>query len=277
MQYSSVDFPRIVTTRSCTITFEGSTLTIKSDDPAYDTLIKAIGDEDWDALPSLMSPATAVKNLSDGRLRVDGGQVYLTDEDGNEFEVPGSLNDCIILHIDKNLDLGGLVNFAVNLQDNPSRRSVQQLFGWLETANLTITDDGHFLAYKAVKEDFTDCHTGTVDNSPGQRVRIARNRVDDDPTRHCSHGFHVAAWDYVATGPMQGDKIVQVKVNPRDVVAVPTDYNSTKMRVHDYLVMKEVDKPVREPLYVEPSEDSDSGSDYYDDYDDDDDDDDGWL
>ena len=284
MNYSSENFPRIVTTRSIVITHEGETLTVKSDDPTYGRLLEAIRSENWDDVPALLSPKQAVKTLSNGQLYVDGSQVILQEEDGAEWPVPGALNDCLLMHLQENLPLGGLVNFAKNLRQNPSRRSVHQLFGWIESANLTITEDGCFLAWKRVNDDFTDIHSGTVDNSVGAVVEMPRNEVDDDPTRHCSHGYHVCSWDYLRN--FGGSRVLQIKVNPADVVSVPTDYNNTKMRVCRYEVMQEVElpdefeQPVTGPLYTEGvlasydnvasyEESCDDYSSYY--YDDDDD------
>jgi methionyl-tRNA synthetase len=36
-----------------------------------------------------------------------------------------------------------------------------------------------------------------------------------------------------------GDKLLDVEVDPQDVVAVPTDYNGTKMRVSKFKVVSE--------------------------------------
>jgi hypothetical protein len=48
-----------------------------------------------------------------------------------------------------------------------------------------------------------------------------------------------------------------VKVNPADVVAVPTDYNGTKMRVCRFEVLEECkQEAVKKPLYDVDSVDS---------------------
>ena len=119
---SSKDFPRIVTKQSIVIVYDGKHNTVKSDHPNYDKLITALRDEKWDDVPSLVSPEEAVKELSNDRLRVEDGQVYLTDEDGGEFAVSSSLNDNIMLHIEQGLDMKPLVEFAesaANFSGNP--------------------------------------------------------------------------------------------------------------------------------------------------------------
>ena len=66
-------------------------------------------------------------------------------------------------------------------------------------------------------------------------MTIAREKVDKNREQTCSTGLHVASYNY-AKG-YSGDVMIMVKVNPRDVVAVPTDYNNEKMRVCQYEVM----------------------------------------
>jgi hypothetical protein len=127
------------------------------------------------------------------------------------------------------------------LMDNPSKRAVDELYRFLEACDLPITNDGHFLAYKRVRGDFTDIHSGRFDNSVGAKPRLRRNEVDEDSNRTCSHGLHVCSAAYLphfGSGP--GNRVVVVKVDPADVVAVPQDYNNAKMRVCAYEVVEDV-------------------------------------
>jgi len=125
---------------------------------------------------------------------------------------------------------------------NPSHRSVMQLFAFLDKNRQAITTDGDFIAYKRVRSDFRDIHTGMFDNSPGEIVDMERNMVDDEPTRTCSNGLHVANWDYACNHFGNGEGVmIAVKVNPADVVSVPIDYNQSKMRVCAYKVLEVVE------------------------------------
>jgi hypothetical protein len=133
-----------------------------------------------------------------------------------------------------------MVNFMENLMLNPSKRAVTELYGFLEKGNLPITPDGHFLAYKKVKQDYTDCYTGTMDNSVGQVVEMERNSVDDDQNRTCSTGLHFCSREYL--NHFGGERVMILKINPRDVVSIPNDYNDTKGRACRYEVIDEIDK-----------------------------------
>lgn len=131
-----------------------------------------------------------------------------------------------------------LIRFLENLYQNPSYRAVTELYGFLDACDLPITEDGCFLTYKRVRENYTDIHTGTFDNKIGAICKMARNRVNEDRDVTCSEGLHVCSYDYLAS--FGGARTVICKVNPRDVVAVPSDYNNQKMRVCEYTVVGEV-------------------------------------
>ncbi len=99
---------------------------------------------------------------------------------------------------------------------------------------IPITADGCFLAYKGVRADYKDVHSGIFDNSPGQSHEMDRAAVSDDPNYHCHFGFHVGSESY-AKG--FGPKVVICKVDPEYVVCVPNDYECQKMRVCKYSVI----------------------------------------
>jgi hypothetical protein len=125
-----------------------------------------------------------------------------------------------------------------NMMTNPSFRAVNELYGFLEKNNLPITPDGHFLAYKRVRENYTDCHTGKMDNSVGKVVEMERNKVDDNQNNTCSSGLHFCSENYLRS--FGGERTVIVKINPRDVVSIPTDYDNSKGRACRYEVIGEV-------------------------------------
>jgi hypothetical protein len=128
-----------------------------------------------------------------------------------------------------------------NLMTNPSKRAVDELYGFLEKNSLPITPDGHFLAYKKVRNDYLDIHSGTMDNSVGKIVEMERNEVDDNKDRTCSSGLHFCSQDYLPHfGNGSDNRVVILKINPRDVVSIPSDYNNAKGRACRYEVVGEI-------------------------------------
>jgi len=204
----------------------------------------------------------AVATFSDGLVEIKNGQVTYEGE-----VVHGSISKRILEFMSKGLPFQPLVNFLNNLMENPSMQSQKELYDFLEHEHLPITEDGHFLAYKAVRSDYKDKYRGTFDNSVGQVVKMQRAKVDDDRARGCSDGLHAGALNYVAGyGSVEsGDRIVIVKINPRDVVSVPSDCNCEKLRTCRYEVVGEYQGELLKPLYS-----SDFSYDEHEDYEDDD-------
>ena len=140
--------------------------------------------------------------------------------------------------VENDFPLDGFKNFILNLANNPSAASREELHGFLEACSLPITDDGHFLAYKKVGTNYRDCHTGTIDNSIGQIVEMPREKVNPNRDETCSHGLHVCSRSYLSF--FTGSHVMICKINPKDVVSVPSDYDNAKMRVCRYEVIEEL-------------------------------------
>jgi acyl carrier protein len=103
-----------------------------------------------------------------------------------------------------------------------------------------ITDEGMILAYKRVREDYMDIHSGTIRNAVGDSPSMPRNKVDENKDRTCSDGLHFCSFSYLphfGSGP--GSKVVILEIHPKDVVAIPSDYNDAKGRTCAYTVIGE--------------------------------------
>lgn len=158
----------------------------------------------------------------------------------NGEPIHNSLTDRIVRMVEEGFKVDSLVRFLEKLQQNPSFRVVNNLYDFLEHGKIPITEDGDFLAYKAVRGDWKDIHSGTLDNSIGAVVQVPRNQVDEDASRTCSYGLHVCSFEYLSHFAREDGHVVIVKVSPADVVAIPADYNNTKMRTARYEVLSEV-------------------------------------
>jgi hypothetical protein len=179
--------------------------------------------------------AVVTKALKGSAAELRGSNVYYKDEIVNSL-----LAKRILTLTKEGFDASPLLLFLENLMSNPSKRAVDELYGFLEVSKLPITDDGHFLAYKSVRDNYKDHYSGTMDNSVGAIVSMERNAVDEDKDRTCSSGLHFAAHEY-AEG-FGGGKMVVLKINPRDVVAIPSDYSNQKGRCSTYEVLEEVER-----------------------------------
>jgi hypothetical protein len=212
----------------------------------YKLIIDALPTASSDELLNLVDIEKAVATFSKGQVDVKNGRVYYQNE-----EVHGSISSRILEFMKQGLPFEPLVNFLNNLMENPSMQSQQELYDFLEHEHLPITEDGHFLAYKAVRSDYMDKYAGKFDNHVGNICEMTRAKVDDNRSVGCSQGLHAGALNYVANYGCadSGDHIMIVKINPRDVVSVPHDCNHEKLRTCRYEVVGEYQGELLKPLY----------------------------
>lgn len=221
---------------SVTLYYEGEIYTTTSDSKFWSQIKDAVKKENWEALRNYIDLSSGIKayaKSSKGAIEVRDGAVFF-----HGTPIHGALIDRILDMQSQGFEIKPLVALLENIMKNPSYSSREQLYRFLEANKLPITPDGCFLAYKRIRKDWTDCYTGKFDNSIGKVVSMHRALVDDDPNRTCSAGLHVCSLEYL--GHFWGERVVAVKVNPKDVVSVPVDYHNSKMRVAEYTVVEEL-------------------------------------
>ena len=229
-----------------TVVLNNKSFQVLPDHLNYKMILEALPSATSDELLEMIDIEKAVATFSDGLVEIKNGQVTYEGE-----VVHGSISKRILEFMSKGLPFQPLVIFLKNLMENPSMQSQKELYDFLEHEHLPITEDGHFLAYKAVRSDYKDKYRGVFDNSVGQICEMTRSKVDDDRGRGCSNGLHAGALNYVAGyGSVESnDKIVIVKINPKDVVSVPSDCNFEKLRTCRYEVVGEYQGELLKPLY----------------------------
>ena len=247
-----------ILSNSVVLNFEGRTIPINKGDGRYSDVIQAIKENRLDDIPDLVDVTTF---FSKQGFEIKNGVLHIDNE-----PMPEMLSQRVLSFREEGLPFEPLLKFWENLKLNPSFNSRQMLYKFLEHNGHPLTEDGCFIAYRGVTSDFKDLHTKTFNNSVGSLCEVPRASVDDNPNNTCSHGLHVACFEY-ANG--FGSQLIEVKVNPIDVVAVPTDYNGTKMRVCKFEVMAIGEKIRTENLYNESSQNDEESEDMHD-YNDDD-------
>jgi hypothetical protein len=232
-------FPYMLSNESATVFFEGRVLQVLNTDSRFEPLVEhlKLPTHDRDVLEGLLDKPKQIARLTEGLVEVREDTVFYKNEAVND-----TLAQKLVSLIDGGFDARPWARFMSNLMENPSYRSREQLYQFLEKHGAPITPDGHFIAFKNVRSDFKDIHSGTFDNSPGKIVAMPRQAVDDDQNRTCSAGLHACASPYLDHFYRSGSRTVAVKINPRDVVSIPTDYDFAKMRVSQYEVLSEVDR-----------------------------------
>lgn len=228
-------YPYMIQGSNIVVVVGSKSHTINKTHISYTKVLAAIKANDWDTVNDVIDPKKVVIDFGAGNVSIEGTKLFWKDK-----ELNSSLATRMINMLQDGFPIEPMVAFMENLMLNPSRRAVTELYGFLEKNNLPITPDGHFLAFKKIKLDYTDVYTGKMDNSVGKVVEMERNEVNDDKEQTCSAGLHFCSRDYL--GHFGGERIVIVKINPADVVSIPTDYNDSKGRACRYEVIDEIDK-----------------------------------
>jgi hypothetical protein len=274
--------PFVYANGELTLILNGKSVLVTQDHPMINIIKKELPTATVERMLDLLDVNKVVDNYvsnAGDRALVKDGQVYL---DGKA--VHSTVTQRIMDFISAGLPISSLLKFLERVSANPSFTAQQELFDFLQNKKLPLTEDGCFIAYKAVGPDWMDKYEHKYRNKPGDKPSMPRCEVDDDRTNECSRGLHVGTIEYVYTygNPGSGDHIIVVKVDPADVVAVPKDYNFQKLRTWTYEVMNEFEGELPGHLYnntVDQALDDDESwldeldNDYeYDEYDEEDDD-----
>ena len=228
-----MSYPFLIQGKNIVVVIGNNSHTISSTHISYEKIKEAIKAADWDTVKELIEPRKVVLNYGAGNVAIQGDKMFWK---GQEFH--NHLAAKMIEMYQEGFPIEPMVKFMENLMSNPSKRAVDELYGFLEKGNLPITADGHFLAYKKVRDDYLDVHSGTMDNSVGKIVEMERNAVDDRAENTCSTGLHFCSQYYL--NHFGGSRTMILKINPRDVVSIPADYNASKGRACRYEVIGEV-------------------------------------
>ena len=240
-----MSYPFLIQGDNVVVVIDNKPHTINKTHITYQKVVDAIKAGDWDAVKDAIEPKKVVLNYGKGNVSIQGETLYWK---GRELNTGLAVK--MIDMLKEGFPIEPMVNFMENLYQNPSHRAVTELYGFLEKGNLPITPDGHFLAYKKVRGDYKDVYSGTMDNSVGQIVEMERNQVDDDQNRTCSTGLHFCSEYYL--NHFGGERTMILKINPRDVVSIPSDYNATKGRACRYEVVGEIDQDKADQAFTRP-------------------------
>lgn len=237
---------------SVTLYLDGKPYTLVSSAPLFDAVFTALKNNDVNALRRNLEVKKSLAEFSNGKFKLFEDTIYY-----NGIELKNCMVERILGLYKMGVGVEPLITFLENLLKNPSQTAIDELYLFLEQNDLPITEDGHFLAYKMVCGDFKSIHGGVVDNTPGVYVEMDRTTVDPERNNTCSSGLHFASLEYVESGSYgsigSGHKLIVLKINPADVVTIPSDYNNSKGRAWRYLVLEEISWSDRIQAYYRPT------------------------
>jgi hypothetical protein len=236
-------------------TVDNKSYHITKDHAAYDKLFEAYKSGDADTFVELSNVQQSMERytgastnpFSDEGLVMDGEKIYY-----NGVELNNAVVETIRAMMYNDMDFQPMLKFLERAIKSNSKRVIDELFKFLQVCRLTITEDGCFLAYKSVREDYMDKYSGTYTNVVGTENRMQKFQVDDNCNVGCSYGFHVGSLPYAGPGGYynaSGDKVLICKVAPEDVVSVPLDCSCQKLRTCAYTVVGEFQGELKSTVY----------------------------
>ena len=229
------------------LVLDGKDYSINAGNSSFSKALEAYNAKDWESFIYIVNPEIRLKSLyaSYEGIEVKDGNLYVFGD-----PIHSTIAKRVISFIEHGLDCVHLFKFILKLNMNPSKRAVDELYTFLEHRALPVTDNGNFLAYKAVREDYTDKYTGKFLNTIDSVLEMPRNKVDDNKENGCSYGFHAGSVDYAKDFMNADGHLMIVEINPADVVSIPTDCQYQKLRTCKYKVVGEYEIDLNDPMYA---------------------------
>jgi hypothetical protein len=248
-----VKFPYSMTPTKITVMVDGKMRVVDATNNNYAALKAELRKPNHDAeiLRDLTDMRYFISKISFGKVEIDETEVRYQGK-----KIHNSLTDRLLAMIKDGDDCEPIARFTENVMQNTRVDAVDKLFEWLERGSMPITPDGCFIAFKKVRADGFDVHSGTVHYAPGKTVKkdISANSYNDTLSGACGHGLHFCSFDYL--GQFGGDKVFLVQINPKDVIGIdPSDTSkgqTTSMFVLSEMPQEELKRVVVGKNVMEP-------------------------
>ncbi len=211
---------------SVIINFDSKTFTVNRDTDEFEIVLDHIKNDTLQEIPAVVDVQKVIAEyVPDGTFVIHKGCVYA---DG--VVVSGYIGEKLLEFAEESLPYKPLLELWRRIKDNPSENSKSQLYRFLESCKIPITDEGKFIAYKSVRTNMTDHHTGNFKYELNKEASMDRDFVVDDASYACGPGLHVGSYRYAESFGGSSSLILEMEVDPADVVSVPTDHSSQKLR-----------------------------------------------
>ena len=227
---------------SITVFFNDNSFNVWSkDDKEYEKILQLCKNENWIELQLL---SNLNKTLLTKTVKFQNNKLIVELSDKEFYEIPEEqkIQSFIKLLKDNGTideDIEYIKPFLLNMFENPYIDAVTELYDFIKVGDFEITSDGCFLAYKKVNKNlgsFFD--NGATKHKINEYTSV--NEFDTNRNNLCSKGLHFCSKNYLELYK-EGITII-VKINPKDVVAIPEDYNYLKGRCKRYMTVGIIDE-----------------------------------
>lgn len=239
---STADF--IITPDAVTLTLNDCTEVVTKDHKDFTTIRSMVIDGEYELAMQYMNVSESIAKWGQGALQIQDGVVKYSG-----MELTGKLVDRIIgMMKDGDEDFERFAKFLTLAMEQPSYKTRTRIMDFAAHDKLDIDEDGFVVAFKNVRDDYMDKHSGTFRNMVGDSPSMRRSDVNDDHDVTCSAGLHVCSPIYLKGFWGTSGITVRVVVDPRDFVAIPYDYKDSKARVCKYRVVEDVTDNIQDYL-----------------------------
>lgn len=251
---------KLISNDSVSLFANGKITKIESSDSRFKEAYKLLaekGDEKGFLKLAATKPVVAAiksiqKETRKRTFKIRNGRVFF-----GTHEIRGRLATKVEKMLKEGLSLAPFVKYCERGLKNPNRESFEALYDWDEEA--AITDEGMFIGYKYVRDNYYSIHgntkikpikgkvndEGQIYNGVGEEIVLRREDVEAG-REECAHrGLHVGNRSYVQRGGNYRNLLIEV--DPADVVTVPIKQNC-KIRVCRYKVVGEFQNEINEPV-----------------------------
>jgi hypothetical protein len=225
----------------------GRPFTVTDSHRNYSAIVEALKAKEYDRIHELVNTAAAFAKQAPGQAFTD--RVTIDAEGGNVFvdgePMHGVIIDRIFSMMQFGFDVKPIVTFLDNLLQNPSKSAIEELYSFMEVGGMPITEDGHFIAWKRVQSDMRSFYDNKVIHEFGVELSMPREQCNPNRNETCSAGLHFCSQTYLSQYNGGDGRILILKINPRDVVSIPSDYNNAKGRACAYVPIGELEGDAR--------------------------------
>lgn len=214
----------------------GDVATWKVDNPKFEQIVDLCLQNKWIQIETIHNQAKIIMTSDKVAIDKDGNLTY-TDDEGTMKLTTDPLVEMIQLLQKKGVlgtNIEPIKPFLKNILENPYINATHEIYEYCKNMDFEITTDGCFLAYKNVRSDLGSIHDGgKTKHAIGKVTKV--EHFDTNRNNDCSYGLHFCSKGYLRR--YSGDVTIIVKVNPKHVCSIPTDYSFQKGRCTQYIMV----------------------------------------
>lgn len=209
---------------STTFIHGGKAHTVDSSHPQFHNINQALRSSKMADAVEMMDTGKALRESipDDAEVVFDHGIITFMGR-----RITGSAVDRILKMHELGISIEPMILFMGRLLRNPNKKIHDRLFDFLDAGNMPITEDGHFLAYKRITQEYKDFWTGRLNYAVGQKIEVPWSEVDCSDSS-CSKGIHWCSYEHLPHYCTTGHVVV-VKVDPAGVGYVGSLYNKKSL------------------------------------------------